>query len=214
MSDESDMKQTRSNNDDGLGCLALILVIGLSLLMSFGVSGIYLNEPDGVPVFYPLLLITQYGPFQALLWSGITIIFLGLLFFAVKRGRTLGAVFAFLIGIFFLLFMGFGLGSGQAHIQPYQTLAYKNHVYHLVAVWDAGDRDLGSPSETYQVFECDTSGLICYRFQTPYSVELTDQMGHDYQFDTSGELFVDEAVQVLKLRVGTAVYLMLGTNRP
>jgi hypothetical protein len=216
MTDKFGLKQVQealANNDARQGWLAIGVALGLSLFMAFGISGVYLREPEGASLFYPLLLITQYGPFQALLWIGVTVLFLGLLIFAAAREKIVAALLTFLVGGFFLLF-GFGFATSQMRIQPYQTLSYQNHVYYLVSMWEAA-YDMGSETERYQVLECDSMGLMCYRFQTPYGVELSSYNGKSLdEFDPSGELFVDETLQVLKLRVGAEVYSIVATNRP
>lgn len=201
MTDELNEKQKRvpyRNVWQGYVALGLAAVLCMVMAQITAIA-------QGMPIFYPLLVFTQYPPLQALLWGAAAILFVGLLIFATRRRLIVQAAFVFLISGFLLLYV-FLYTVFLSYLIPYQTLSHQGYVYYLVSQWNHSF-DFPSSDESYRVLKCDTSGVMWYGQDTPYSVMLTDYSGDVIgTFDTSGELFIYEFDQTLKLRVGNEVY--------
>lgn len=215
MTDETNTKQKSPTPyvDTTKRWYALGLAFIFSLFMSLRIGVYYLDEYSEVPLFYPLLVIARYSPFQAILWVTAIIIFVGLLLYAANYNPILAVLscVVFLVGGFFL-FISFIWGVGGTHITLYQTLSSQNRIYHLVAKWE-GAYDLGDETERYIVLECGSTGLVCEIHRTPYRLSLRNYTGKLLnEFDTSGEIYIDEAARKLMLRVGGEIYPILSIN--
>jgi hypothetical protein len=216
MSDEANEKQKHGqtqSHKSWQGYAALLFGIGVCLLLFICLISTADFDRRNRLIVYPLLLLSHSPSLSLVFGLSILILFMGAMMFAVWRGvMWLVVIFAFLIGVG-LLGGAFIVRVFASDLAPQQTLLHQGHVYHLVVVWDGGGMD--SPTKSYTVFQCDDAGWLCGGYATPYS--------HEYQlfdnkvdtrfekFYATDALFIDEADQILKLRVGDEVYPVSAT---
>jgi hypothetical protein len=96
-----------------------------------------------------------------------------------------------------LIFLGF-IFVGR--MKPYDTELLGSHLYRLAHINSGGIWGYSGVIEAYTVLECDSSGLWCQYYSTPYLKERFSS--NDFDFPEDARLEIDPVTQRLMLHAG------------
>ncbi len=192
-----------------IGCLALVLAVGLCVLFRDSVLSMRgFFGPCQSSVSYPLLLLTYDPPLRALAWTVVVLIFMLLIGAALaRRVNAVLIVGAFLVGAGLLL--NPWMSGPMMTLKPLQMLRHDESTYRLVYVSGTGvGVESTYPIRDFILLECDAS--VWGECDVVGSIDMTvGEYFKEPNLDTV-ILDFDETYQIPVLDMGDSVRDFIG----